>query len=213
MYLLIGLAVALISVQGSVWASVQERIIYSFPGNTLIAYSGTKSKVVITERNAFPQTGGPSVTLWGKTKYLYDSDSTPYGNGSVESWFNSTVLYDAWTLPYWAEVEGESNTAWWGTEPQIDSSRIRLDESWSFNGWSVYLSYPPGFSSSGHTVTWSGSDDSGSAYRLRHVYSGIRGESWIALTSVRQSSNGSHYFSSDHTWVSANATGGCSTAF
>jgi len=211
MFLLVGLF-ATIAVSPSAWARVEERIIYVLPGNALVAYGGDKTDTVLTPRGAFPRAGDSSAASRG-TKYLSDSQTTDYGNSYVETWFSSTVRYDAWTLPYWAEVEGESNTAWWGTEPQLYSDVIRLDEGWTFNGISVYVSYPPGFSSSGNTVTWSGEDNSGTAWKLRHIYSGIRGQSWIGLTSVRQSSNGSHYFSSDHTWVSANATDGVSVAF
>lgn len=212
LYLLVVLVVALVAAEGSVWAHVEERIIYVLPGNALIAYGGDKTDTVLTPSGAFPRAGDSSAASRG-TKYLSDSQTTDYGNSYVETWFSSTVRYDAWTLPYWAEVERESNTAWWGTEPQLYSDVIRLDEGWTFNGISVYVSYPPGFSSTGNTVAWSGEDDSGTAWKLRHIYSGIRGQSWIGLSSVRQSSNGSHYFSSDYTWVSANATDGVSVAF
>jgi len=194
-------------------AKVEERVIYSFPGNTLIALGGEKIQVEI-DRDLFPKfSPGPRPTAWVKQKTLYDSQSTPYGDGAVETWFESTVTYDVYTLPVWAEVEGEANTMWTGWDPQFYSDRIKLESSWTFNGISVYVSYPPGFSGSGDTVTWSGEDDSGTAWRLTHIYSGIRGESWVGLTSVRQNTNGSHYFGSTHTWVSANATDGCSVAF
>jgi len=208
MYLLVALT-AVILVGGSVLANTDERIIYSFPGNTLIAYGGDKTETVLSGRDSFPKAGGEFVAPFA-TKIISDCQCTYYGNGYVETCFESTVRCDVWgSLPVWAEVEGESETAWWGTEPQYYSDRIKLDESWRFNGISVYVSFPPGFSGSGDTVTWSGSDDSGTSYRLRHIYSGIRGESWVSLTSVRQNSNGSHKLG--NTWVSANATDGCST--
>lgn len=208
-----GLCAALVIMSLSGLAQIEERVIYSFPGNTLIAFSGEKVRVKI-DPGLFPKFSlDPRPTFWAKQKTLYDSQSTPYGDGAVKTWFESTVTYDAWTLPYWAEVEGEANTMWTGWNPQFYSDRIRLESSWTFNGISVYVSYPPGFSGSGNTVTWSGEDDSGTAWMLTHIYSGIRGESWVGLTSVRQNTNGSHYFGSTHTWVSANATDGCSVAF
>lgn len=203
-------ALAIMSLSGL--AQIEERVIYSFPGNTLIAIGGEKVRVKI-DRDLFPKfSPGPRPTFWVKQKTLYGFKSTPYGNGTVETWFESTVTYDAYTLPVWAEVEGEARTMWTGTYPQFYSDRIRLESSWTFNGIGVYVSYPPGFSSFGNTVTWSGEDNSSNAWMLI-LYSGIRGESWVGLTSVRQSTNGSHYFESTHTWVSANATDGCSVAF
>ena len=167
------------------FAKVEERVIYSFPGNTLIAFGGEKVRVEI-DRDLFPKfSPGPQPTFWVKQKTLYGFKSTPYGDGAVETWFNSTVTYDAYTLPAWAEVEGEAHTMWTGFDPQYYSDRIRLESSWTFNGISVYVSYPPGFSGFGNTVTWSGEDNSGTAWMLTHIYSGIRGESWFGLTSVR----------------------------
>ena len=186
-------------------------LLYSYPGNTLISYGGDKVKVDI-DGYRFPKVEGPRVEPLA-IKTISDTQRTYYGDAYVETSFYSTVRCDIWwSLPQWAEVEGSSETGWWGTEPQFYSDKIKLDESWRFNGISVYVSFPPGFSGSGNTVTWSGEDDSGTSYRLVHIYSGIRGESWVALTSVRQNSNGSHFFESTHTWVSANATDGCSTA-
>lgn len=211
MYLLIGLAVALITVEGSVWASVQERVLYTSPGSTLIAYSGDKVKPELLPLRSL--TKAPKALtvepLAETTRTLYDDDYQPYGNGEVDTYFESTV-YEGSGWKVWAEVDGHSMTSWSGTQPQYNSSKIRLDESWTFNGWSVSVSTSGfGYSTSGNTVTWSGEDDSGTTWSLGHSYSGIYGESRWALWSVRQTSTGTHYFASTHEFVSTTATDGC----
>ncbi len=200
------LAVALASIACA--ASKEEQVVFNRDGNALILYGGDKS----TTSNVRVQLPAGLRTA---TKTISDSQRTYYGNSYVVTQFASTVECDIWfSWPMWAEVAGSTTTAWIGTDPQFNSSRIDLSESWTFNGSSVSVSYPGGlgFSGSSKTIRWSEQDNSGNHWRMTHIYSGLRGESRVLLTSVRQSSNGSHYFDSDSTWVSAYATDGCSTA-
>jgi len=185
-----------------------DRVVYDRHGNVLILYGGDKTRTIV---DIMPPTSG----MTDAVKTISDSQNTYYGNSYVKTYFTSTVECDIWwSYPMWAEVAGSTTTAWYGTVPQYYSSEIRLDETWTFNGISVSVSYPSGvgFSGSSTTISWSGDDTSGTHWRMTHIFSGLRGESWVALTSVRQSSNGSHYFEDPNDWVSANATDGCSTA-
>jgi len=212
MYLLLALVVALVAVEGSVWANVQERILYISPGSTLIAYGGDKVNPTLLPMKSFPKAPKALMMkpLAQTTRTLSDNNSQAYGDGYVDTYFNSTV-YEGAGWKVWAEVEGNAVTSWSGTQPQYYSSKIKLDESWTFNGISVSVSSGGGigFSTSGNTVCWSGEDDSGTSWSLNNSYSGIYGESWVALTSVRQSVMGTHYFESTHHYVSTMATDGC----
>lgn len=212
MYLLVALVVALVAAEGSVWANVQERVIYNSPGSVLIAYGGDKVDPRLLPMKSFPKTPKALMVepLRQITRTISDDNYQAYGDGYVDTYFNSTV-YEGSGWKVWAEVDGHSITSWSGTQPQYYSTKIRLDESWTFSGISVSVSTGGGigFSTSGNTVYWSGEDDSGTSWSLSHYYSGIYGESRWALWSVRQSVNGSHFFESTHTYVSAMASDGC----
>jgi len=189
-------------------ATKEEQVVYNRNGNALIFYGGDKTTTVETQVLLPTELRSP-------TKTLSASRKTYYGNAYVKTQFTSAVECDIWfSYPLWAEVAGTTYTYWGGSDPQYYSSRIQLAESWTFNGVSVSVSYPPGvqFSGSSRTIEWYGEDTSGDHWMMTHIYSGLRGESWIALTSVRQGSYGSHYFETTSTWVSAYATDGCSTA-
>ena len=216
MYLLVALVAALVAVEGSVWANVQERILYISPGSALIAYSGDKVKPELLPMRSFPKAPKALMVeqLTQVTRTLFDRQFTAYGDGEVVTSLDSIVNEGSGWWKVWAEVEGRSETDWTGTQPQYYSTKIRLDESWTFNGISVSVSTGGGigFSTSGNTVYWSGEDDSGTSWALSNTYSGIYGESsgpFAALWSVRQSTNGSHFFIEDSAWVSAMATDGC----
>jgi len=191
------------------------RIIYNHLGNALIVYGGDKQggEGIQFSTGSVSMDSGSSGIFSPRVKYLSASRSAPYGDAYVYTAFNSTLLL--WTEfdPIrWVEVYGESETSWLGVEPQFYSSQITFAESWTFNGWAVTLSFPSGvgLSGSGKTVNWSASDASGEAWSMRHQYEGLRAESYLTLSSVRQSSAGSHMFIIGGTrkWVTAYASAG-----
>jgi hypothetical protein len=145
------------------------------------------------------------VSAWGAIKSLYATKSTFYGDDFVKTSFRDTVYV---TIPrQMIVVDGSSSTCWLGVDPQFNSSQIRLDEVWTFGGLLVTVSVPSGggFSTSSKTASWSGGDTSGQHWEMDHIYSGIAAESLFPLTSVNHAANGSHYFETTNTWVSANA--------
>ncbi|MEW5826274.1 MAG: hypothetical protein AB1778_05525 [Candidatus Bipolaricaulota bacterium] len=183
--------------------------------NTVLLFGGPKDLgLVEMDAGARVASARPTsrVALPIKMKTLTATKSTPYGNSYVRTYFSSDV--EIGLTCAWAEITyGTTTTTWDGTAPQCKSSRIRLDELWAFNGWCVTVSIPSGggFSSSAKTVSWTGEDVSGDHWAMRHIYSGIRASACLWLTSIRQSSNGSHYFETENDWVSANASRGIST--
>ncbi len=208
MGMLVCLAIAISFSLAAASGSGSDRVVYNRNGNMLLLYGGDKSRTI---EDIIPSPIG----LTRATKTISDSQTTYYGDRYVKTYFTSTVECDIWwSYPMWAEVSGSTTTAWYGTDPQYYSSEIKLSEQWIFGGYSITLSYPGGvgFSGSSKTISWSAHDTSGNYWRMSHVYSGIRGESSVLLTSVRQNSLGSHKFNTTNTWVSAYATDGCSTA-
>ena len=104
-----------------------------------------------------------------------------------------------------------SQTLWLGTQPQWNSSEIRLTDSWTYGGFSVSVSFPPGvgFTVAGNTVSWTGSDASGEVWGLQDMYYAIAAEG--LLNRFRQVSLGSHLFRnpSVSTWVNVSASASC----
>jgi hypothetical protein len=192
-----------------VLAATVKKVINYGNGNAVFLVGGEKPthSLGLAEPLTGPRTSAQLGSPY-KTKTLATSKLTPYGDRYVVTSFCST-LYIGITCA-WAEVSGTSQTAWYGYVPQFYSSRIRLDEVWTFGGIGVSVSVPPGagFSSSSRTATWSGDDSSGQTWMLGHKYSGIAASAFPFLTSINQASNGSHYFDSDHWWASANAKKG-----
>jgi hypothetical protein len=200
------LALAVVSAAAS---KPDVSIIYDRQGNALIAYGGDKGDIPTFSATSFCSTAElvSTKSLFGGSFSLSKWRSTSYGNGSVRTEFISTVEWGTeWTY-VWREVSGQSMTYWTGSTPQEFSDVIELDEYWKFGGLSVSVSYPGGVgaSGSGSTIYWSGDDGgTGTHWYLAHIYSGYYGQSYISMTYVKQSSDGSHRF--DCVWVSACAT-------
>jgi len=184
--------IALVAVGG---VAAQKEIIYDHPGNTLIAYGGDK----------IPGTPDLGILAWGD---LQDTDINPYGDGDVKTHFQASVeeSYDGGAKQL-EVADGYTLTRWGGSDPQLYSDEIELDESWTFHGTNIIISFPPGYSGMENTVTWSGEVTSGSHYALEHDYSGIAATADNDLNGVTQASNGSHLFQGTgyNRWVSANA--------
>lgn len=205
MFVLLLLAVVALVAVGAL-GTPTVRIIYSDKGNTLSVLSGDKSGVELPTAGGFPRASGHMALVFG-TKHVSGIKITPYGDKFVSTSFDSFV-----EIGYrWAGVYGTSQTLWLGTQPQWNSSAIKLTDSWTFTGFSVSISYPPsvGLSSSGNTVTWNGDDWSGEVWGLQDTYSGIEAEG--LLTGFRQVSLGAHFFKgpSISNWVTACARGSC----
>ncbi len=196
------------------------RVIYNHLGNALLVYGGDKQEGGSTQFSpeSIAMDSGSSGILPFRMKHLSASKSKPYGDSYVYTAFDSTLLLWAQFDPIrWVEVYGESETSWLGFVPQYYSSQITFAESWTFNGWAVSLSFPSGvgLSGSGKTVNWSASDASGAAWSMRHQYDGLRAESYLTLSSVRQSSAGSHMFirGGIREWVTTYASAGIGTYY
>jgi hypothetical protein len=198
-----------IALSASVLAASVKKVIDYGNGNAVFLVGGEKPahSLGLAEPLTSPRTSA-SLTPPYKTKTLSAYKRTPYGDSYVATTFTSTI-YIGITCA-WAEVEGTSFTAWYGYVPQFYSSRIKLDEVWTFGGFGISVSVPPGagFSSSSRTATWSGDDSSGQTWKLGHKYSGVAASAFPFLTSINQASNGSHFFDADHWWASANAKKG-----
>jgi hypothetical protein len=184
-------------------------VIYDRDGNALIAYGGAKDtlpSLSAASSPAFARDILKSVTVAGSFQ-LRKWKETKYGDGGVRTEFITDVVFgwDGWKVFY--EAEGSSMTYWTGDIPQSNSDVIELAESWTFGGAGISVSFPGGVgvSGSGSTITWSGNDGgTGTHWYLVHIYSGYRAESWFWLTSLRQTSTGSHLL--DCAWVSSTAT-------
>ncbi|MBN1859271.1 hypothetical protein JW848_08715 [Candidatus Bipolaricaulota bacterium] len=184
-------------------------VLFDCNGNVLITYGGPKGELpsilAATSRHLHPSALESEIVLGSFD--LARWKETPYGNGEVRTEFDTDVDYGYTGIKVYYEVEGISLTYWSGDIPQYFCDEIELAESWSFGGASVSVSFPPrvGVSGSSSTIAWQGHDTSGSAWYLGHVYSGYRAESYLWISSVTQTSDGSHKLGS--VWVSACAAG------
>jgi|GEM_PF-1280059 len=181
-------------------------VLFDRNGNALVAYGGSKDRIP-----TFAASTSAPATLTFSTESISSGSftlrkwkSTSFGDGSVRTEFVSTVDWGVEFWIVWREVEGQSMTYWVGGLPQEYSDKIELDEYWKFGGVSVSVSYPSGVGASGssNTIRWDGDDGgTGTHWYLAHIYSGYYAQSYIAMTYVKQSSDGSHRF--DAVWVSA----------
>lgn len=132
------------------------------------------------------------------TRFPFNFSATPapFGNGIVTLRQNGERISHRGFWIVTRTVNGTTQTNWTGTQPQINSDQIKLNESWTFHGISVEVSIPPGvgFSRSANTVSWSAHDTSGAQWRMRHDYIGVQGGSNFALTGSTKAGTGSHRF-------------------
>jgi hypothetical protein len=223
-YIICGILLAAAIVVVPALSARTEKVIYDDgKGNALIAHGGTKEvggggpTRASSHRQAHDLSSAGQVSLAVTPEEhlipFHKWKETPYGDSAVTAEF-WTDVWAGGTLELWAYAEGNTYTGWWGTVPQYYCDKIELGESWKFSGLSVTVSVPAavGFSASGSTARWSGGYDGNDAYDLWHIYSGVEAQSWIWISSMRQSSSGSHFFShgvsGGPTWVTATATQG-----
>ncbi|OPY58267.1 MAG: hypothetical protein A4E55_01039 [Pelotomaculum sp. PtaU1.Bin035] len=184
-------------------------LVYGSPEGTLKSDKDAIEKVRVVKDKLAPTqnlnetSNGEVSARTTSVRYLGDYEETDYGDGQVYSRQEGTATMTGGTYVQDVVTDGHTRTAWSGTSPQWYSSKIKLSESWKFNGISVTVSYPPSFSGSGDTVTWEGEDTSGTHYTMDHYYNGVSGRSYVSLWSLTKRSTGSHYFSSTGAWVSA----------
>jgi hypothetical protein len=133
------------------------------------------------------------------TQFPFDFSAplAPFGNGHVtlrQSGVRISHDPNPWTVA--RTINGTTETNWTGTQPQWNSDQIKLNESWTFSGIFVTVSWPfgVGFSGSGNTVNWFAHDTSGNQWRMRHDYFGIEGRSSTALTGTTKAGTASHRF-------------------
>ncbi len=197
-----------------------EKVIYDDGrGNALIAHGGTKEGSVGLTRGPIHReprepspAGRASLTATPEEVLIryHAWKNTPYGDAGVTAEFWT----DLWTGVYmeqWASAEGSSYTGWWGTAPQYYSDVIELCVTWKFSGIGVDVSIPAGvgFSLMGTTAKWSGDYNRGDAWDLWHVFSGVEARSWFYISSMRQTTSGSHRLA--NVWVTSTASQGRST--
>ena len=141
--------------------------------------------------------------------YGYDLNAyyqVPYGNAYVNARFNSHLDMDlpAGFATRVTVTYGSSRTAWLGSSPQYNSTKVKLEDRWTWHaitGVSISAS-GGGIAVSGNSAYWSGGDRD--TWYLNHVYGGITGSS-MTLYKFSETATGSHFFQSTHTWVSASA--------
>ena len=205
---LVVLTIAFASMGGLAKQSDTE-VIFDRNGNALIAYGGSKDKLPTFSSltaNQLDRISSTSRSADG-TFELRKSKTKSFGNGHVGTEFHCDVDWGVEFWYVWREiVDGITITYWTGDVPQSLSDLIELDESWKFYGLSVSVSFSgPGVSGSGNTIRFSGDDGgTGTHWYLAHIYAGYYAQSYIAMTSTRQTSAGLHRFNS--TWVTASAT-------
>jgi hypothetical protein len=211
--LIVGIVLALVVVSGCVAVGLAKddagRVVYNRNGNALILFGGPKENSPSLSSFQSLSTRTASAAAMFPVHSMSDYDAQSYGNGFVRTEFDTHVIYGTdYLVTVWREVDGESETFWAGTSPQYNSSKIKLAESWKFGGIAITVSLPGGvgFSGVGSTIKWSGSDNSGNHWRMGHIYSGLYAQSHVCMLNVRQSSEGSHYFSTVGEWVSTMAT-------
>jgi len=200
---LIGVLVALVLLMGISNLSIAEtanmRVVYDRHGEALVLYGGDKASPLpeYTLRSSARISHPGSIEYYASVN-LSDIDQEPFGNGSVFTAFDSTAeYYDAWFGDEdWIEIEGETSTAWLGTEPQWNSDEIELSETWTFQfSWLDYLQIPPGadWDSSSSSIEYEHKDTSGNYWAMMHSYSGLFGMGRNPER-VQQHSLGTHKF-------------------
>jgi hypothetical protein len=192
--------VILCGISGSTAAREESlRVVYDRNGEALLLCGGDKDRLLpeYTLRSS-AKVSHPTLLRYYDSANLSDTDQESFGDGSVFTSFDSTAeYYDAlWGDEDWIEVEGETSTAWLGTEPQWNSDEIELRESWTLEfQWLDYLQYPfsADWSDSSDTIEYEHTDTSGDWWAMMHDYSGLFGMGRNP-TRVSQSSSGTHKF-------------------
>jgi hypothetical protein len=145
------------------------------------------------------------------TRFPFDFSAppAPFGNGHVTLRQSGVHINFPFEIIHRRRVDGTTQTAWTGTQPQWNSDQIKLNESWRFHGIAVSVSVPPGVGFSAHadTVSWSAHDTSGTQWRMRHDYLGVEGRSAIAVTGITKAGTASHRFQGWR-WVSTSRSMG-----
>jgi hypothetical protein len=178
------------------------RVVYDRNGEALVLYGGDKASPLpeYTLRSS-ARVSHPGLLRYYASVNLSDIDQESFGDGSVFTSFDSTAeYYDAWFGDEdWIEVDGETSTAWLGTDPQWNSDEIELVESWTFSfQWLDYLQYPFGadWSESSNSIEYEHTDTSGDWWAMMHSYSGLFGMGRNP-TRVQQRSSGTHKFTAN----------------
>lgn len=195
----------------------QPTLISSEKGHGVYAYGGeVQNKEVVAAyfdrmvqtiagvNPNLPAVGGSIRAVTGTCPcYLSASKSTAYYGSSVKSQFGSNLTTNALDT-YLSVSSGSSNTYWYGSSPQVNSTTVRIQDTWRFSfvaGGSVSAS-GGGISVGGNTASWSG--ETSNSWYMNHYFSGISGSG--LLLQFTETSTGDHYFATTHTWVSATST-------
>jgi len=184
-------------------AKVEDmRVVYDRHGEALILYGGDKASPLpeYTLRSS-ARISHPGLLRYYASVNLSDTDQESFGDGSVFTSFDSTAeYYDAWFGDEdWIEIDGETSTAWLGTEPQWNSDEIRLEESWTFEfEWLDYLQFPfsADWSESSDSIEYEHTDTSGDEWAMMHYYTSLFGMGRNP-NRVRQASTGTHKFTAN----------------
>lgn len=178
------------------------RVVYDRHGEALLLCGGDKASSLpeYTLRSSTLVTH-PVVLRYYDSAGLSDIDQQSFGDGSVFTSFDSNAeYYDAWFGDEdWIEIDGETSTAWLGTDPQWNSDEIELVESWTFSfQWLDYLQYPfsADWAEGSDTIKYEYTDTSGDWWAMVHQYSGLFGMGRNP-TRVSQRSSGTHKFTAN----------------
>ena len=201
--LVVGTMIALLLLIGissiSIAKTKDMRVVYDRNGEALVLYGGGKESPMpeYTLRSS-ARTSPPRLLKYYGSVDLSDIDQKSFGNSSVFTTFDSTAeYYDAWFGDEdWIEIDGETSTAWLGTEPQWNSTEIQLEELWTFTfDWLDYLQFPPGASwrETSSSIEYEHTDTSGNYWAMMHSYSSLFGMGRNPKR-VFQYSSGTHKF-------------------
>jgi hypothetical protein len=185
------------------------QVVYDRNGEALVLYGGEKtsplpeyglhSRARISHRTG--QGSHPESLDYYASVNLSDIDQRPFGDGSVFTSFHSTAeYYDAWFGDEdWISIDGQTSTAWLGTDPQWNSDEIKLAETWTFEfEWLDFLQIPPGidWSESSNSIEFEETDTSGDWWSMMHDYTGLFGMGRNPAR-VQQRSSGTHKFTAN----------------